>query len=1455
MTVTETVQCQFNLSITAGNETLFSQSYPILLMPYNHWQGAEYHPELTAAFVTPHHPLIDKVMSRASEILREQTNNPSLYGFLAESIEGKRTQIKAVYDALKEEHIRFQVSSAATYLKGQQVRMVDDVLRNKLGNCVDLTLLFCSCMERLNLSSVFICYDTHVIPAVWLERRAIPPMVGYDYRFIRHFCLEDDRVLLPLESTVLTENYTFEQAVECGMKTLDQFARNFILYVDLFSCRANGILPLPHFIQKEGVTTLAQDTPGEEKTQPGSTSSEESTDSEEHTATTHKSNEPGSSAETSADEPDQKSLAKLKVWERRLLDLSMRNKLLNMDRAPLLLRIESESIENTLTQLQEGQLQTLVQIEKKKKKNEEDEDEQDNSFKNLYRAARNAMEESGSNAFFLTLGSLKWIDESSQEAYHAPILMVPVELVRQHSKRFIIKRLDNEPTINVTLLEFLRQTFQMTSLNFSSLPFDDNGEVDYATVFQQFREAIEGQDNWEVEEESRVGIFSFTNFAMWNDIHNHYKEIMENPILQSFLSGKITADFTDHLRFKELDDMNPTEYAIPIDVDSSQLKAVVDSCQMRAFTLYGPPGTGKSQTITNMIANALYQGKRVLFVAEKQAALEVVQNRLTQIGLSPFCLELHSNKTEKKCFLGQLSTALQVDHKQHNLEVENRAAMLLAQRQRLNQYVKSVHQKREDNLSLFDCINHYLEVEGEPIEVDYAWASSVGQKIMESICEELKQLDTVITILHKHPAEHPLRNLLPVQNTIDNQQQITELIDRLPGEIAEAEKKAEGILNRWIFKKTPLQIVEQLPDFQKLKELAYITPSITDNLETLKQELELWRANKSSLRLWYHYSIAALELMEYPSSPAMEYFMQGKSGKETAMALRKGFFQSIATYIIEHDEELRAFNGMLFEQVIERYREYSQTYQELTKEEIYCRLAAQVPRADELVHDDEEFVFLKKRIANGGRGMSIRRILGQIPHLLPRLTPCMLMSPISVSQYLNMNDYQFDLVIFDEASQVPTCEAVGAIARAKSVVVVGDPKQMPPTSFFMANSISDEEADMDDLESVLDDFISLGYPARHLNWHYRSRHESLITFSNNYFYDGQLITFPSTDDQSSKVTFQFVEGCYDHGRTRSNKAEAAAIVEDVLQRLRSQMKGESPVASIGIVAFSSVQSMKIEDMLMDALAKDKKLENFMMQSPEPLFVKNLENVQGDERDIILFSVGYGPDVDGKVSMNFGPLNRIGGERRLNVAITRARQEMKVFSTILPQQIDLSRTSSVGVTCLKRFLEYAISGQLVIPQKQLQPNDPEQLTKEIEHHLTDMGYSCHVNVGKSNFKVNVAISLPEHPETYILGILIDGYHYAQTLTARDREIVQPKVLHHLGWNILKVWSVDWFCDKEIVLQQIQRVLEDIQSEERAKEEAKAAEETKAAEEAKTAEEAEQESVEETSTAQEAEVEEA
>jgi superfamily I DNA and/or RNA helicase len=232
---------------------------------------------------------------------------------------------------------------------------------------------------------------------------------------------------------------------------------------------------------------------------------------------------------------------------------------------------------------------------------------------------------------------------------------------------------------------------------------------------------------------------------------------------------------------------------------------------------------------------------------------------------------------------------------------------------------------------------------------------------------------------------------------------------------------------------------------------------------------------------------------------------------------------------------------------------------------------------------------------------------------------------------------------------------------------------------------------MDDLESILDDCISLSMPSRYLGWHYRSKHESLIAFSNQNYYDGRLTTFPSADDMVPHVTLQHVEGYYDQGKTRTNRAEAEAIVAETLQRLQNEA-----ARSIGIVAFSKTQSDLIEDLLSDALAQHPDLEQQNMEAEEPLFIKNLENVQGDERDVILFSVGYGPDKDGKLSMNFGPLNKIGGERRLNVAVSRARYEMKVFSTLRPEQIDERRTQAEGVLGLKQFLRFAEHGTSMLP---------------------------------------------------------------------------------------------------------------------------------------------------------------
>jgi len=407
----------------------------------------------------------------------------------------------------------------------------------------------------------------------------------------------------------------------------------------------------------------------------------------------------------------------------------------------------------------------------------------------------------------------------------------------------------------------------------------------------------------------------------------------------------------------------------------------------------------------------------------------------------------------------------------------------------------------------------------------------------------------------------------------------------------------------------------------------------------------------------------------------------------------------------------------------------------------------------------------------------------------------MLMSPISVAQYFEAGGEKFDLVIFDEASQMPTCEAVGAIARGHNVVVVGDPKQMPPTNFFSSNNIDEDNLEKEDLESILDDCLALSMPSQYLLWHYRSKHESLIAFSNAKYYDNKLLTFPSTDDITSKVQYVQVVGFYDKGKTRQNKAEAKAIVDEIIFRLSDPVLQKR---SIGVVTFSSVQQILIEDLLTEIFASRPDLENIAINNDEPLFIKNLENVQGDERDVILFSVCYGPDQEGKVSLNFGPINREGGWRRLNVAVSRARYEMKVFSTLKSDQINLNRTGAEGVAGLKAFLAYAEKGKQVLPTRAM---PRKQESTGFEHLLAEeirgCGFEVHTHIGCSDYKIDIAIVDRRDPARYILGLLTDGRSYYNANTSKDREIVQMDVLAMLGWNIHKVWSTEWWEHPERV----------------------------------------------------------
>jgi very-short-patch-repair endonuclease len=544
-------------------------------------------------------------------------------------------------------------------------------------------------------------------------------------------------------------------------------------------------------------------------------------------------------------------------------------------------------------------------------------------------------------------------------------------------------------------------------------------------------------------------------------------------------------------------------------------------------------------------------------------------------------------------------------------------------------------------------------------------------------------------------------------------------------------------------------------------------------------------------------------------SSVIQPYEQGKlQSGEVVTAFERGIYKACTEFIIAQDERLNSFSSKLFEETIKKFTDVNDRFEALTQREIYARLAARVPQIVQSAAQSSESGILLRAIRSNGRGVSIRKLFEQIPNLLNRLCPCMLMSPISVAQYLDPKNTLFDLVVFDEASQMPTSEAVGAMARGRNVIIVGDPKQLPPTSFFAATASLEENEEglaTEDLESILDDCMVLGMPQEHLLWHYRSRHESLIAFSNTHYYENKLLTFPSPNELVSRVSLRHVDGVYDRGKTKHNRAEAEAVVNEILHRLKD---AELSKQSIGVVTFSSVQQNLIEDMLDDAFRLNPDLELVSTESAEPIFVKNLENVQGDERDVILFSIGYGPDSNGKVSLNFGPLNREGGWRRLNVAVSRARHEMIVFSTLQAQDLDVSRTSAQGVAGLKAFLDYAAKGRLALALKNTDITAAR--SKGIEQQIADelklLGYEVHLHIGSSGYRIDLAVVDAKQSGKYLLGITCDGHTYKNSRTARDRDILRTQVLKQLGWSLHKIWSLDWLDNPGREIQKIVKAIE-------------------------------------------------
>jgi very-short-patch-repair endonuclease len=530
--------------------------------------------------------------------------------------------------------------------------------------------------------------------------------------------------------------------------------------------------------------------------------------------------------------------------------------------------------------------------------------------------------------------------------------------------------------------------------------------------------------------------------------------------------------------------------------------------------------------------------------------------------------------------------------------------------------------------------------------------------------------------------------------------------------------------------------------------------------------------------------------------------------------LRKSVFQGWLDAIFAQDNRLHDFRALRHDQTIRQFRDFDRTLVRLACQRIVEQYNTRKP-ANLWKTEGTEIAVLQREAAKKRRHLPVRSLFERMPNLLQRLKPCLLMSPLSVSQFLHPERLKFDLVVFDEASQIFTEDAVGAIYRGNQLIVAGDSKQLPPTDFFKGlESDQDEIFDEDpseisaDYASVLDECGTIlpSVPNPFLRWHYRSRHESLITFSNHQFYRDHLVTFPSSaQDASLGIEFRYVpDGVYDRGGKRNNLREAQVVADWVFEIIAS-----STAKSLGVITFSQPQAAAVEDEIENRRRSHPEFEQYFKEDRlDGFFVKNLENVQGDERDIIIFSVGYGYDQNHQMSMNFGPLNKSGGERRLNVAITRAREKVIVVSSIRASDLKLSETQAPGVLNLYHYLNYAERGldALALTNPLGKEDFESPLEESVANEIRGMGYHVIPQVGCSGYRIDIGVLHPAEPGRFLIGVECDGATYHSTATARDRDRLRQQVLESLGWRIHRVWSQEWIAHKNSEMARLKTAIE-------------------------------------------------
>ena len=1558
---------------------------------------------VTAAFVQPNHPDVNRVLTRAGEILK-QRGTPGISGYQSAESGQHHRIAEAIFLALQE-FVKTYINPPASFEKlGQKLRPIDRVLEERNGTCIDLACAYASCLEQAGLNPIIFLVRNHAFCGYINNDSFLNKSLIQEWPAIKS--LLDSGLLIGVETVGIPNGYSFEDAKAKIGGYLTEEMMEAVL--DVTAARREGVRPLPARIVRDNVLTIVVD------------------------------NGPASAPVIERRDPTTRKLlpesvpARIQTWKNSLLDLSFRNRLLNLrperhgislvppvgalgwiedqlnDGSPIVI-IAHDGLNAIQKQVAGDGLarslppEMLVEAAKNLKAVYASVDT--NRFKavvsRLRSDARLKEEESGANSLYLALGSVTWGPKYGN--YSSPVFLVPIRISKLRGLDAAVIEMDATQTssVNYCLIEALRLREQLTLQWFSDDMSDELGlnvEAGLEALRKEFREKGLDQNGFSVDQTSSIALLAFEKFRLWKDMSDHWQDFMGSPVVKHMVETPREV-FKDPAadQFAEFN-LNDTTTICAQPADGSQIRAIERALAGSSFVLQGPPGSGKSQTITNLLANAMYRGKKVLFVAEKQSALQEVQERLEAVNLGPYCLVLHDSGTKPEQLRQQLREALDQQPKLDEKTHQNFEQRFEAAAHQLDEYRKNVYLPNNAGFSFARAYYRLGELGDGPIVEVPRSMLDIPAEVVSGLQQNLLEIDD-ITRPARVGKDHPWLLVGDIEfENLDRAALASEIesalsaCENLVDSSSEDLRSALGHVNS-------LERVALIADVMELREIGQM-PNQADWQQISGNE---WMSSTAAAIREYESVLAFVEqdiagkeviLRRNDLDPAVAKI--GEAAESFAIGRKKRvrealgpFSEIINVEAIEPDEvvlkvmriadaakriallasslqNLKGLNGLLADLVVTRseieqlkaraskvdaiakelgakgdwgvafralvsnnemvipgitgrikeagravgvlftrlgavgetidrwsdgvgfvnavhirsravweeavksgtylslqrwillrthlkpYREAGlvslcqaiedaslpaeeasaalergilmtslQVRAEETNLDVFDSVAhnAKVSKFIQLLNERRDnaqkvipFYLFKSRTINGGvttgkvgefrkevntaskrrRGRSIRFLIERYPDIISDLTPCFLMSPDSVAQFVPPGKINFDIVVFDEASQIVVADAIGALGRAKSCVIVGDSKQMPPTKFGVVDASEEETTDLESMdaveeeESILEEAVIAGFSQELLTWHYRSQDESLIAFSNEHYYDSRLSTFPAPVQfrPDCGVFYRRVDGQFDHGKTRTNSVEANAIIEELVKRLNDPATAD---LSYGIVTLNIQQRNLITELL--GQHNHPKIKELLETEDKKkrLLVLNLENVQGRERDIFIFGTSFSKRVGGgSMPLNFGPLTKRGGEKRLNVAVTRSKRQFVVVSSFDPEE--LSAAKSLGMVHLREYLKAARRRESRDSTAQSTHYATTPQIQQLAERLRERGIVVEVGLGLSNFKIDLALTLPELGEKWLVAVLFDSEEWSERPLAIDRDALPSIVLEGvMSWRrVARVW---------------------------------------------------------------------